>query len=74
MICLICKKGETAAGSTTVTLERGTTTIVFKNVPAEVCQTCGEVYVGDDVSRKLLEAAGCAASAGIQVEVRSFAA
>lgn len=42
MKCVICKTGETRSGTTTVTLSRGETTVVIKNVPAEVCDTCGE--------------------------------
>ena len=74
MKCVICKKGETAPGFTTVTLVRDASTIVFKQVPAEICSTCGEVYIDGEVSRRLLQDAEIAASAGIQVEVRSFAA
>ena len=42
MKCAICKNGETYPGTTTVTLTRGEATIVIKNVPAEVCDNCGE--------------------------------
>jgi len=74
MTCLICKNGKTDDGTTTVALERGNTTIVFKGVPARICGTCGEVYVNEDAARKLLEAAEIAAATGVQVEVRAFAA
>ena len=42
MKCVICKYGETEPGTTTITLERDNTTLVIKNVPADVCQYCGE--------------------------------
>ncbi len=74
MTCLICKNGTTEEGQATVTLERGQSIIVFKNVPAQVCSTCGEVYVDAEISRKLLERAEAAVTAGVQVEVREFAA
>src|SRR5260221_4547534 len=51
---VICKHGETQPGTTTMTLERDTTTIVFKNVPAEFCQTCGEAYLDAAATRHLL--------------------
>jgi hypothetical protein len=57
-----------------MTLERDTTTIVFKNVPAEVCQTCGEAYVDAATTRKLLHIVEEATQMGIQVDVRSYAA
>jgi YgiT-type zinc finger domain-containing protein len=42
MKCVICKHGETTPGSTTVTLEKASSTIVFKGVPALICDQCGE--------------------------------
>jgi len=45
MNCLICKTGTTQQGTTTVTLERDTTVIVIKDVPAQVCDNCGEYYL-----------------------------
>ncbi|MBI1755959.1 MAG: type II toxin-antitoxin system MqsA family antitoxin [Fimbriimonas ginsengisoli] len=74
MTCPICKTGHTSRGTSTITLERGSTTIVFKEVPANVCQTCGEVYVDSDVTERLLREAEGAAAAGVQVEVRAYAA
>jgi len=38
MKCVICKIGETKPGFVTVTLQRGETTVIFKQVPAEICQ------------------------------------
>jgi len=72
MKCVICKVGETRPGKTTVTLERGGMTLVFKEVPARVCANCGEAYLDDDVTRKVLQAAEEAARAGVQVDVREF--
>ena len=74
MKCVICKHGETQPGTTTITLERDTTTVVFKNVPAEVCQTCGEAYLDASITRRLLHIVEEAALAGVQVDVRSYAA
>jgi YgiT-type zinc finger domain-containing protein len=74
MKCVICKNGETRSGSVTVTLERGDTTLVFKGVPAEVCDNCGEEYVDEETTGKLLREATTAAKAGVQVEVRAYAA
>jgi YgiT-type zinc finger domain-containing protein len=74
MKCVICKQGETQPGSTTITLERGTTTVVFKNVPAEVCQTCGEPYLDAKTTRHLLHIVEEAARVGVKVDVRSYAA
>ena len=74
MKCLICKNGETRPGSATVTLERDETTLVIKGVPAEVCANCGEEYIGDDITERLLSAAEEAANKGVQVDVRQYVA
>jgi len=74
MKCLICKHGETRPGSTTVTLERSGTTVVFKGVPAEVCSTCGEDYLDEATTQRLLSEADRAARGGAEVEIRAFAA
>lgn len=74
MKCLICKHGETGTGTTTVTLERGRATLVFKNVPAQLCDNCGEAYVDESTAQSLLEQASAAADTGVEVEVLSYAA
>ncbi len=74
MKCIICKQGETEPGTTTMTLERENTTVVFKNVPAEVCQTCGEAYLDAETTRHLLHIVEEAVRVGVQVDVRSYAA
>jgi hypothetical protein len=48
-------------------------TLVFKGVPAQVCRNCGEAYVGQVTTRKLLQDAEKAAGSGVQVDVRKFA-
>lgn len=74
MKCVICKQGETQMGTTTMTLEHATTTMVFKRVPAEICQTCGEAYLDADTTKRLLHMVEEAAKIGVQVDVRSYAA
>jgi YgiT-type zinc finger domain-containing protein len=74
MKCVMCKQGETQPGTTTMTLERDATTIVFKHVPAEVCQTCGEAYLDAATTRSLLLILEEATRVGVQVDVRSYAA
>jgi YgiT-type zinc finger domain-containing protein len=72
MRCVVCKTGETKAGTTTLTLERDGATLVFKGVPARVCANCGEAYVDRDVTARLLTMAEEAARSGIQVEIRYY--
>ena len=72
MKCVICKNGDTRPGKATVTLERGGTTLVIKGVPAQICENCGEEYVDEAVTARLLKAAEDAVRAGVQVDVREF--
>ena len=74
MKCAICKSGDTVPGATTVTLERGETAVVIKGVPADVCTNCGEAYVDEQTTRRLIQLADVAARTGGPVEVRQFAA
>ena len=61
-------------GTTTVTLERDSLTMVVKGVPAQVCPNCGEAYLDEGVTARLSESAERAAEAGTQVEVRQYVA
>ena len=74
MICVICKEGETRPGAASITLERQGLTVVFKSVPAEVCENCGEQYMDAHTTARLLEEAEQAAKAGVAVEVRTYLA
>lgn len=73
MKCLICKHGETLTGETTVTLERGSMAIVFRGVPSEFCDNCGETFHDETVTAALLQQAEQAAAAGVEVDIRRFA-
>lgn len=49
MKCPICKHGSTHKGYASITLERDGTTLFFKNVPADICDNCGEIYHDEKV-------------------------
>ena len=72
MKCIICKHGETKNGKTTVTLERGSATIVFKDVPAQICDNCGEKYVDGQTTKDLLKKANELIKNGTEVDIRKF--
>ncbi|MBI5444151.1 MAG: type II toxin-antitoxin system MqsA family antitoxin [Deltaproteobacteria bacterium] len=74
MTCLICKHGETEPGITTVTLQRGETSVIVKGVPAEVCDNCSEYYLSEEVTSKVLSLAEDAARNRVEVEILRFAA
>ena len=72
MKCMICKHGETTKGTTTVTLEKDNSTIVFKEVPAHICDNCGETYIDDTVTKALLNKAREIVKNGVEVDIRKF--
>jgi YgiT-type zinc finger domain-containing protein len=74
MNCSLCRNGTTKAGHVTVTLERGGTTVVLRDVPAEVCENCGEYYLSKDVTERVLAQGEKAVAAGAEVEIIRYAA
>ena len=74
MKCVICKNGQTANQTVTVTLEKNGKTYVFKDVPARVCENCGEQYLEEETSRRLLGLAQEAAKSGMELTIAKFKA
>jgi len=74
MKCTICKQGETQPGKATVVLERGQTTVVIKDVPADICENCGEYYLTEELTEKVMAMAEEAVQNNVEVEVLRFAA
>jgi YgiT-type zinc finger domain-containing protein len=74
MKCPICRHGKTERGYATVVLERNKTTVIFKHVPADICNNCGEEFINENVSVELFSAARQAVAVGVQVDVREYLA
>jgi YgiT-type zinc finger domain-containing protein len=74
MKCVICKTRDTRPGTVTVTLQRGETTVLIKDVPAEVCRDCGEYYLDDGGARKIYGQAEDAVNRHAEVEILRYAA
>lgn len=74
MECVICKNGETKPGFVNVTLQRNDITIIIKNVPADVCNNCGEYYLEEDVTDKLIKTAEDSIQKGAEVEILRYTA
>lgn len=74
MKCSVCRQGELRPGHVTVTLERGSSIVVVKNVPAKICGTCGEEYLSAERNRELLKRAESVVSRGVELELLSYAA
>ena len=74
MRCVVCRQADVRPGDATVTLEREALTLVVKHVPARVCPNCGEEYVAEEVTARLLASAEEMAHAGALVDVRKYVA
>jgi len=74
MRCILCKQGDTHPGKTTVSLQRGNTTVIIKDVPAMICVNCGEYYLDEHVTQEVLRMAEHAAGNNVEIEILRFAA
>ena len=74
MECVICKRGTTRAGFVTVTLERDNCIVILKQVPADICQNCGEYYLSESVTAEVLQKAEDAVNKGAEVEIIRYVA
>ncbi len=74
MKCVICRHGETNPGDVHVSLQRGRTIIVVRDVPAEVCENCQEYFLSEEVTEQVLGQAEGAVARGAEIEVVGYAA
>jgi len=72
MECVICKNGKTQQGLVTFSLERDGAIIVFKNVPALICENCGDYYLTQEVTDSLLKRASRTFEKGVEFEIINF--
>lgn len=74
MKCILCRNGETKPGFADKAFSHEGMTLVVKDVPAEICENCGERYFDASVTQELLDLARAAAAEGVVVDVRRYAA
>ena len=72
MNCTSCKTGTLKQGFATVTFNKNGSVIVFKNVPAQVCDTCQDFVVDEETARELLKLSAEEASRGSEVSVINY--
>ena len=72
MNCLICRQAEIVDGLASVTFERGEMRLVVNHVPARICPSCGEAFVDEDVTVRLLRGAEAMSEAGALDDVLDF--
>ena len=74
MKCVICKTGHTHPGTATVTLQRDNSVVVIRDVPAEICEDCGEYYLSEPVARRVYADADATVQRHVEVEILRYAA
>ena len=74
MKCVICKHGETQSGTATFTVDKDGATLVIRDVPAQICDNCGEEYFDEATTARVLEQAEVLSESGVQVEIRHYTA
>ena len=74
MTCSMCRHGSIKDSTVTVTLERGTAVLIFRHVPARVCESCGEEFISAEINELLLRRGGEELRRGVQLELLEFAA
>lgn len=74
MKCAMCGHKTLVPGTTTIPLERGEFLLVMRDVPALVCENCGEEFVEEKTTALLLKEAEDVFASGVKIEIRSFAA
>jgi len=70
--CVVCPEGHLEVSTFTKTMERNGTTLVVKEVPALVCDTCGDVNYTESIGRRLQNMMATAVTAGMDTAVRTF--
>ena len=71
--CPLCG-GQQKQGATTFTADNGSMLVVVRNVPATVCNQCGEAWIMDPVAADLERIVTEARAKRSQVEVIDMAA
>ena len=72
MKCQICKFGKTREGYTQVVLTRKNATVIFRNVPANICDDCGEYYLDENTAADIYTRAEACFSLGQQIAIIEY--
>jgi YgiT-type zinc finger domain-containing protein len=72
MECIICKNGTTKMGLVNVPVVRDDKIIFIKNIPAQICNNCGEYYLENDVAEEVYKRANERINQGVEIEVTQY--
>lgn len=73
MQCVICRGG-VKSGKINFPIDLGTIFVLVKNVPANICEQCGEYFLNDDVAEGIEKIAEHARSSNVEFEILNYAA
>lgn len=73
MNCPLCKMGAMNPGFTTVVLTRDDATVIFKQVPALICDDCGEYILDEETTKEVYERADVSFQNGQEISISIFA-
>lgn len=51
MTCLVCKHNRFKSGTTILPIERGKAILLITDIPARVCENCGETYLEEETAQ-----------------------
>lgn len=57
MKCLVCKHNGFKKGTTVLPIERGNAILLITDIPARVCENCGETYLDEEVAQEVQDLA-----------------
>jgi len=69
MKCPVCKNGSTRVGKSTLTIDIKGHLFFFKDVPAMICNNCGEVYFSSAISKQVYQTAIESVKKGSEFEI-----
>ncbi|MEX2621622.1 MAG: type II toxin-antitoxin system MqsA family antitoxin [Egibacteraceae bacterium] len=72
MTCPVCGHDALSPGTTTFAADADGTVVVVRNVPADVCDNCGERFVADAVAADLEAVVAEAKGSGTESLVRHY--
>ena len=57
MKCLVCKHNRFKKGTIVLPIERGNAILLITDIPARVCENCGETYLDEEIAQNVQDLA-----------------
>lgn len=71
--CSICQVGTVQPQLfKTLTFEKNKRLVLVRDVPASVCDTCGEAYLEESVAQKVMKVVAEARKRGVELEIITY--